>query len=156
MKINWKLLIICIAIPLAVGGISALVTHEAMESFSSLNQPPLSPPPSLFPVVWSILFTLMGIASYLVCTSGAQREEIRGALWLYGIQLLINFLWTIIFFNFAMYTFAFLWILMLLAFVIANTVSFYKIRKSAGLLLLPYVAWIIFAGYLNFMISVLN
>ena len=156
MKINWKRLIICILIPLTVGFLSYLVTRGGMESFSEIKQPPLSPPMWLFPVVWSILFTLMGIASYLILQSGTEKNVITSALWLYGIQLLLNFLWTIIFFNFRLFTFSFIWLLIMLAFIIATCVSFFSIRKPAGWLLVPYVAWTAFAGYLNFMISVLN
>ena len=156
MKINWKQLIICILIPLTVGFLSYLVTRGGMESFSEIKQPPLSPPMWLFPVVWSILFTLMGIASYLILQSGTEKNVITSALWLYGIQLLLNFLWTIIFFNFRLFTFSFIWLLIMLAFIIATCVSFFSIRKPAGWLLVPYVAWTAFAGYLNFMISVLN
>lgn len=155
-SINWKRLSICIAIPLAVGFLSYLVTRRGMESFSELNMPPLSPPMWLFPVVWSILFILMGIASYIVTVHGTDDREVKSALWIYGIQLLLNFLWTVIFFNFRMLTFAFIWLLILFAFIIANTVSFGRIRRSAGYLLVPYLIWTAFAGYLNFMLSVLN
>lgn len=92
MKINKKLLIICLVIPLAVGGLAALLTGGGMDTFETLNQPPLSPPGWLFPVVWTILYILMGIASYLVLTSGKSQEIIRRTLVLYGIQLAFNFL----------------------------------------------------------------
>ena len=88
MKIQWKKLIICIAIPLLVGGLSALLTQSSMETFEMVNKPPLSPPGWLFPVVWTILYVLMGIASYLVLTSG-KPDDI--ALKAYGIQLAVNF-----------------------------------------------------------------
>ena len=80
MKIKWKVLIICIAIPLIVGGISGFITMGAMEDFSALEQPPLSPPGWLFPVVWAILYTLMGVASYLVVTSGGPQKQINTAI----------------------------------------------------------------------------
>ena len=155
-KINWKKLIICIAIPLAVGGLSALLSRSGMKTFSELNQPMLSPPMWLFPVVWTILFTLMGISSYIVAEADVDIAKKKAAFWIYGIQLLLNFLWTIIFFNFRLFTFAFIWLLLLLVFIIANTVSFYRIKKAAGYLLIPYIVWTAFAGYLNFMISVMN
>ena len=85
MKINTKLLIICLVIPLAVGGLAALLTGGGMDTFETLSKPPLSPPGWLFPVVWTILYILMGVASYLVLTSGKTREDIRRALTVYGI-----------------------------------------------------------------------
>lgn len=110
MKIQWKKLIICLAIPLAVGGISAFLIQDSMETFDTLQKPPLSPPGWLFPVVWTILYILMGIASYLVLTSSSPNQT---ALTLYGIQLTFNFIWPLIFFNRQQYLFAFIWLVLL-------------------------------------------
>ena len=118
MKIQFKKLIFCIAIPLAVGGISALLTSNTMETFSTINQPPLSPPAWLFPVVWTILYVLMGIASYLVLTS---EKPNRDALTTYAIQLAFNFFWSIIFFNFELYLLAFIWLVLLWLLIIKTT-----------------------------------
>ena len=156
MKIKWKTLIICIAIPLAVGAISALLTQGSMEAFSMLEKPPLSPPGWLFPVVWTILYTLMGIASYRVFVSDAQPEEKGAALTVYGIQLAVNFFWSLIFFNLEMYLFSFFWLLLLWILVLATLILFYRISKPAGWLLVPYLLWVTFAGYLNFAIYLLN
>ena len=153
MKIQWKRLILCIAIPLAVGGISALLTSSGMETFQALNKPPLSPPGWLFPVVWTLLYILMGIASYLVLTSGKPS---RSALTFYGLQLLFNFFWSIIFFNLARYLFAFVWLIALWILIFITTVLFYKISKPAGYLMIPYLLWVAFAGYLNLFIYLLN
>ncbi len=155
MKIQWKKLIICIAIPLAVGGLSALLTRNSMESFGRINQPPLSPPAWLFPVVWTILYVLMGIASYIVLTSGKPHRA-QTALTVYGVKLFFNFLWSIIFFNWEAYLFAFVWLLILLALIILTTLLFYRIEKKAGYLMIPYIVWVTFAGYLNFAIYLLN
>ena len=155
MKIQWKKLIICIAIPLAVGGISALLSRNGMEGFGRINQPPLSPPAWLFPVVWTILYVLMGIASYIVLTSGKPHRA-QTALTVYGVQLFFNFLWSIIFFNWGAYLFAFVWLLILLALIILTTLLFYRIEKKAGYLMIPYIVWVTFAGYLNFAIYLLN
>ena len=156
MKINKKLLIICLVIPLAVGGLAALLTGGGMDTFETLNQPPLSPPGWLFPVVWTILYILMGIASYLVLTSGKSRESIRRALVLYGIQLAFNFLWPILFFSLSAYLFAFIWLVALWLLILATTVSFYRISDIAGYLMIPYLIWVTFAGYLNLGIYLLN
>jgi tryptophan-rich sensory protein len=127
----------------------------SMDSFASLDQPPLSPPGWLFPVVWSILYILMGISSYLITQSNKPARS-KTALTVYGVQLFFNFMWSIIFFNFEAYLFAFIWLLALLALVIINAVLFYRIDRRAGLLFIPYIIWVIFAGYLNFGIFLLN
>ena len=107
MKIQWKKLIICILIPLAVGGASAFLTRDGIQVFEWINKPPLSPPAWLFPVAWTILYVLMGISSYLVLVN----EKTRGpALTVYGIQLFFNFVWPIIFFNMEAYLLAFIWL----------------------------------------------
>ena len=156
MKINWKLLSICIAIPLAVGIVAALITGGGMEVFESVNQPPLSPPAWLFPVVWTILYTLMGISSYLILTSGSGKENVQNALSVYAYQLAVNFLWPTFFFNFRWFFFSFLWLLLLIFLVISMIREFYKISKPAAYLNIPYLLWLLFAGYLNFTIWWLN
>lgn len=153
MKIQFKKLIFCIAIPLAVGGISALLTSNTMETFSTINKPPLSPPAWLFPVVWTILYVLMGIASYLVLTS---EKPNRDALTTYAIQLAFNFFWSIIFFNFELYLLAFIWLVLLWLLILKTTKQFYEISKPAGYLMVPYLLWVTFAGYLNLAIYLLN
>lgn len=156
MKINKGLLLKCIAIPLLVGGASALLTGGSMEKFGQLNKPPLAPPGWLFPVVWNILYILMGISSYLVLTYGANKEEILHALKLYTYQLLVNFLWSTFFFNLEWYLFAFVWLVLLWVLVLAMIKSFFKIDKVAAILNIPYFLWLTFAGYLNLAIWLLN
>lgn len=156
MKINWKLLIICIVIPLAVGVVSSLITGGGMETFESISKPALSPPGWLFPVVWTILYTFMGISSYLILTSGGDLEDIQNAISIYGYQLTVNFLWPTFFFNFKWYFFAFLWLLLLIFLVIAMIRAFYQLDKRAAYLNIPYLLWLIFAGYLNFSVYLLN
>ena len=155
MKIDWKKLIICVAIPLAVGGLAAFLTMGAMDDFGSLKQPPLSPPGWLFPVVWTILYTLMGVASYFVLTSGKPARS-KTALTVYGVQLFFNFLWSIIFFDLGWYLFAFFWIIALWLLIILTTVLFRRISKPAGYLMIPYILWVSFAAYLNLGIYILN
>ncbi len=156
MKINGKALAIGIAIPLAVGGLSALLTGGGMETFAQVNKPPLSPPGWLFPVVWTILYTLMGIASYLVYTADIDSETKAKALSVYGYQLVVNFLWPVFFFSFGWYLFSFFWLLLLWVLVIWNIRLFAEISKPAAYLLVPYLIWLTFAAYLNIGIWYLN
>lgn len=153
MKIKWKSLIICLFIPLAIGSISAFLTQDNMKIFQSLNKPTLSPPGWLFPIAWTILYILMAIASYLVLTTKRANNH---ALIFYGIQLAFNFFWSIIFFNLDAYLFAFIWLVLLWLLIIKTAIGFYQTSKSAGLLMIPYIVWVTFAGYLNFSIYLLN
>lgn len=156
MKLNKKLLFICIAIPLIVGGVSALLTQNSMEAFERVAQPPLSPPAWLFPVVWTILYTLMGISSYLIVTSDANQQEKDEAIRLYAYQLLVNFLWPTFFFNLGWYLFAFLWLVLLWILVFFMIRKFNGINKWAAYINIPYLIWLTFAGYLNLGIWWLN
>ena len=156
MKINWKQLIIAVLIPLAVGGLSALLSGGGMEGFQALNQPPLSPPGWLFPVVWTVLYVLMGIASYLIYTSDAPKSDKFLALGLYAFQLFFNFFWSIIFFSLEKYLFAFIWLIVLWMLIIMTTVVFRTISKPAARLMIPYIHWVTFAAYLNLAIYLLN
>ena len=156
MLSRFKTPLICVAIPLLVGGLSALLTKNTMANFEMLNQPALTPPPELFPVVWTILFILMGIASYLVYESDANANMINSALRLYAIQLIMNFCWSIVFFNLGWYLFAFVWLILLWLVILVTTWMFYKISKPAAYMMVPYVLWVTFAAYLNFMIWRLN
>ena len=156
MKADKKKLIVSIAIPLAIGGIAAILSRGGMESFEQLNKPPLSPPGWLFPVVWTILYTLMGIASYLVLTSGSPQEEIDSALTAYGIQLAVNFVWPLLFINLHMYLASFLWLVHLWLLILLTIRLFREISPAAAKLMVPYLLWVTFAGYLNLLIYVLN
>ena len=149
---------IAILIPLLIGGLSALITKNGMESFKELNQPFLSPPSWLFPVVWTILYILMGISSYLIYKNKNVffYKERDNALILYIVQLIFNFVWSILFFNMRSFTFAFIWLIILWILVLLLMINAKKVNKIAFYLLIPYILWITFAGYLNLMISVLN
>ena len=146
----------CLALPLIIGGLSALLSGPGMELFASLEQPPLSPPGWLFPVVWTLLYLMMGLASCLVLESGGERKQISAALTLYGVQLAVNFFWSIFFFNMQLYLFSFFWLVLLWCLILATLISFYRLSKPAGLLLVPYLLWVTFAGYLNLAIALLN
>ena len=144
MKIRDKsALIISILIPLTVGTMSALFSGN-MSSYSILTQPAFSPPGFIFPVVWTILYILMGASSYIVYFSNSSNKS--KALLLYCIQLFFNFCWSIIFFGLDLFLFAFIWLIALI--LIVNPLSAY--------LQIPYLIWCIFAAYLNFSIFLLN
>lgn len=151
--IHLKKLLISILIPNLVGIIGSLLGNASM-GFESLIKPNFAPPGFVFPIVWFILYTLMGISSYIIYTSGDPNT--KKALILYAIQLFLNSLWTFFFFRLGWLLFAFIWILIMIVFVILMIVSFYKIDKRAALLQIPYLLWLIFAAVLNFSIYLLN
>lgn len=156
----WKKIkpyVISIAIALGVGGLSALLTQDGMEAYKNVNQPSLSPPEIVFPIVWTILFTLMGISSAIVFKKRQEfGDEVLPALKVYAFQLIVNFFWSIIFFNLQSYLFSFIWLLILLALIIIMILKFKKISNIAAYLQIPYALWVTFAGYLNLMIYFLN
>ena len=154
MKIQWKRLLVYLAIPLGVGALAGILTKDSMMQFSLLNKPPLSPPGWLFPVVWTVLFLLMGFASYLVSRSDSMQK--RPALILYAIQLSVNFFWSIFFFNFEWYLFSFFWLVLLWVLILLTIRAFWRISPTAAILLIPYLLWVTFAGYLNLAIWLLN
>ena len=156
MKTKKGVLAICILIPLAVGALSSLLTKDSMAEFELLNKPLLSPPGWLFPVVWTILFVLMGIASYLIYRQGTEDPQVRQALVIYGIQLLFNFFWPIFFFRFGWYLFSFFWLVILWVLILVMISKFRKIDETAAKLLVPYLLWVTFAGYLNLGVFLLN
>lgn len=149
--------IISVLIALSVGGLSALLTQGSDNIYTTFNLPPLSPPSWLFPIVWTILYILMGIGSAMVWES----QKKRGLYWsfpltVYSISLAMNFFWTIIFFNMQAFLFAFIWLIILMG-VIGKMISeFKKESTTSGNLQIPYLLWCVFALYLNFGIYVLN
>lgn len=154
MKIKFDKLLISILIPLAVGQISALLTQTPANTYDMLSKSSLSPPGVIFPIVWTILYILMGISCYLIITSGS--EDTKNALIWYALQLTLNFFWSLIFFNLQFYLFAFIWLLLLIAVIIVMIIKFYKINPLAAYLQIPYLLWCIFAAYLNLSIYLLN
>ncbi len=152
-KINWKRLIIIIIITFIVGSFFSFFTMNNMDTFKELEKP-VNVPGILFPIVWSILYLLMSISCYIITTKDDKNKD-NAIIW-YGIQLVINSLWSLIFFGFSAYLFSFIWIILLLTIVIIMIVKFYKIDKTASYLNIPYVLWILFAGFLNLGIYILN
>lgn len=155
MKPNLKKLLISLAIPLAVGGLSALLAG-GMAGYPQLKQPPLAPPGWLFPIVWTVLFLLMGYASYRIWNSGQDPRQVRSALLLYAAQLFLNFLWSPIFFGLGWYLVAFFLLIGLWVLILLTIRAFSQIDERAGDLLLPYLLWVTFAGYLNLGVALLN
>ncbi|OOM81624.1 TspO/MBR family protein [Clostridium sp. BL-8] len=150
-------LIISIGLPLLIGGISSLIIPNMSSIYTGLNKPFFAPPPIVFPIVWTILYILIGIASYIVYIKKFKPVDVSSAMFVYLIQLLLNFLWTIIFFGFRLYGLAFLELFILIIFVILTIKRFYdKAGKKAALLMLPYLIWLIYAAVLNFFIWMLN
>lgn len=163
MKINLKMAAVFIALPLLAGLFSGFLSKGGMEQFQRMNKPPLSPPGILFPLVWTILYVLMGIASYLIFESGNREkssdensQNVKDALTVYGVQLAVNFFWSIFFFRFQWYFFSFFWLVLLWVLIYYTFRLFYLISKTAAYLLLPYLAWVTFAGYLNLGVALLN
>ena len=155
MKAETKTLIKAIAIPLVVGGISGFLSRNGMEIFDTLNKPPLSPPGWLFPVVWTILYALMGVSAARVWLTKESEARSRG-LNLYVAQLIVNFFWSLIFFNAQAFGFALLWLLLLWALVFLMVRQFHRVDRLAALLQIPYLIWLTFAAYLNFGVWILN
>ncbi len=155
-KFKFKRFLISIAIPLIAGGLSAFVTRGNMDLYSKINNPQLAPPSWLFPVVWSVLYFLMGVSLYLVWNSNVNNYQKRRAYLLFGIQLFLNFIWSPIFFNKQWFLGAFVVLIFLWLFTFGMIISFYKISKPAAILQIPYLLWLTFAGYLNFAIYLLN
>lgn len=149
---KYKSLILNIALPLGVGLVSGLLTMGAMEDFAALNQPPLSPPGWLFPVVWTVLYTLMGVSSWLI----RRKDKQAPSLTVYYVSLVFNFFWSIFFFVCQMWLFALIWLLILWILILVYTVGYFRIDRAAGWLQVPYAVWCAFAIYLNLGIVLLN
>ena len=146
---------ISVAIPEIIGFISAFLTAGTMEMYKNLNQPAFSPPGWIFGPAWLILYGLMGYASYRIWQK-KDIQNIKPALIYYGIQLILNFAWSLIFFRFAFRGIALIEILVLLALIIITTIEFYKIDRIAAYLIFPYIGWVSFAAILNYSIWMLN
>ena len=127
-----------------------------MDIYSSITRPVLSPPGWIFPVVWSVLYFLMGVSIYLIHNSEVSQNETTKPFLLFGVQLFLNFIWSPIFFNKQWFLFAFIVLVFLWNITLLMIISFYKISKPASILQIPYLLWLTFAGYLNFLIYLLN
>lgn len=149
--------LLSVVIALAVGGLSALLTSGNMDLYSEIIKPPLAPPSALFPIVWTALYILMGISAAIIYNEKDDSpDEVKSALTVYGINLFLNFFWSIIFFNMRAFLLSFIWLVVLWIIILAMIIKFYKIKPIAGILQIPYLLWVTFAGYLNLAIFLLN
>ena len=154
---QYKSYIISIIIALIVGGLSALLTMNNMDLFDIIKKPPLTPPAIVFPIVWTILYVLMGISAARIYEERhLESEKVRSALTTYASSLVVNFAWSIIFFNWQAFWIAFLWILLLEALVIITIFKYSKIDKTAAYLQIPYAVWVALATYLCTAIAIIN
>ncbi len=149
-----------ILLPLVVGIVSSLITGDAMMGFGQFNQPPLAPPAWLFPVAWTILYILMGVASYLIYrlnpkTESEQKLQ-KAEIIIYFVQLFFNFMWTLIFFALEARWFALGWLIVMWLMILVLICMCKKNCKAAAWCLVPYILWCTFATYLNVMIAILN
>ena len=149
--------LIAIFIPLAVGGLSALISGGGMDFYETITVPPLAPPAILFPIVWGILYVLMGISSAIVYTKRERApESARDGIALYGASLIVNFFYSVFLFRLRLFLFTTLWILLLLALIAAYTWKYARVSRPAAYLQIPYLIWTAFATYLTFSIYLLN
>lgn len=152
---KWARYLLFPAAALAAGALSGWLTREAMQtSYETVKKSPLMPPGFVFPIAWTILYVLMGIGMALVWGEEGERRKQALALWI--AQLAMNFTWSLIFFNAQNYLFALVWLVVLWLLILAMTLVFYRSRPVAGLLQIPYLIWVAFAGYLNYAIWQLN
>ena len=156
MKRNWKTYALWVALAEGLGALSGFLTRQGMAFFmENVTKPPLNPPGWLFPVVWGILYALMGIGAARVALTGVGQARSRG-LNLFIIQLVVNFFWSLIFFNARAYGFALLWLGLLWILVLLMILQFRKTDRIAAWIQLPYLAWLTFAAYLNWGVWMLN
>lgn len=155
-KQKWKIYGFWIGLAEAVGALSGFLSRDGMKNFNEyVAQPPLTPPPALFPIVWAILYALMGYGAARIYQAPQSAQRQKG-LNLYVAQLILNFFWSLIFFNAQAYGFALLWLAALWVLVLLMILSFRKTDPLAAWLQLPYLLWLSFAAYLNAGVWYLN
>jgi len=157
MKFKPLAFIINIAITLSIGALAGWGTAESVKTwYPTLNKPSFNPPNWLFGPVWTILYILIGIAAYLVWIKRDKIAHFPRTFAIYAIQLILNLAWSFIFFYLHEIGFALAEIILLLAVIVLNAFTFYKIDKRAGLLFIPYILWVSFASFLTYNIFILN
>lgn len=153
MNLKVKGFIISILIPVILGLISSLLTMNSM-NLDYLDLPSFQPPSVLFPIVWTILYILMGISSYLIYKTYSCYSDV--CLLIYIVQLFINIVWPLLFFLFKLRLFSLIWLILLDIVIIYMIICFFGINKKAALLQIPYLLWCLFATFLNYFIYILN
>lgn len=156
MTINLRKLLFYVLGTHAIGGLAGFITRNDTVIYKTLEKPAGAPPGIVFPIIWIILYTLMGISAYLVADSPGRTKMESRALTVYGLQLFFNFAWSIIFFTLQLYLVAFIWLIILWVLIVVMIISFFSISKPAALLQMPYLLWVSYAGYLNIGIYLLN
>lgn len=152
-----KPLVVHLAIPLLTGFAAAYLSGNNRSLYESLRLPGWAPPAALFSVAWTVLYLLIGFAAYLVYTAdNIRRQDRRGAMGIYGLSLLANFLWSFLFFRFRLFAMAAWWIVIIFLTMALCTALFYHIRPWAGWLMGPVLIWLLYAGALNFSVALLN
>lgn len=148
--------ILLIITPILIGICSSILTRDMMVEYSKLDKPLLSPPTIVFPIAWTILYLLMGMAAAIIYSKEEYSEYRSTGLTLHVVQLILNFFWSIIFFNMGQYYFAFIWLVILWLVVFSMMMNYKKISQSAFFLNVPYIVWLTFAGYLNLAVAIMN
>lgn len=149
--------LISIIIALGVGGLAAFLIKDNTDMYERILRPVLAPKAFVFPIVWTILYVLMGISSARVWLQKDEKSElVLDALFAYVIQLILNFFWSLLFFNMQNFLFSFIWLILLWVAIVIMIIRFYRVDPLAAYLQIPYLLWVTFAGYLNFMIYRLN
>lgn len=144
-------------LPLLLGSVTAMLTGGIGESYRTLSKPPLSPPGIVFPIVWGILYLLMGISAYLIYRKCLEKEQsLLRPMIPFSAQLLLNICWTFLFFGFQCYLLGSVWVLLMIAAIIWMIVVFYRLSPTAAFLQIPYLLWCCFAAYLSFGVYFLN
>ena len=156
LKFDLKKFIISLAIPLITGGLSAFIIRNYVNIYNKFNNPPLSPPSWVFPVVWTILYALMGISLYSVWNKDIPCFKKRTAIILFSLQLILNFIWSPVFFILQNFLLSFIILVFMWILTLGMIISIYKISKPAGILQIPYIIWLSFAAYLNYGVYLLN
>lgn len=157
VKTGIKPYIIFCTASLLTGALSAVITAGNMSLFDSVNKPLLSPPAAVFPIVWTILYILMGISAARVYIKRERNvQAAKASLEVFAVSLVFNFFWSIFFFNARAYLFSFFWLAVMWLLILTTVVLYKKVDKAAGNLQIPYLLWVAFAGYLNFFIYLYN
>lgn len=152
---GWKAYLFFILLCLGVGILSGLLSRKGIAAYEGVEKSALTPPAFVFPVVWTVLYILMGIGAARVWLTG-KSEDRTTAMGFFAFQLIVNFFWSLFFFNRMAYAFAFWWLILLWALILCMILSFRRLDRPAALLQIPYLLWVAFAGYLNYAVWQLN